>query len=238
MYLYHQKTTSTPFTSYTLTQSTADNNADNNNAHDDKNMFPMTTPQPATLLPTATVPTHNNSPITEPDMHHPKKQAANKAATTINDDDNFPMMMLMTMMPMTCSPQPLPPTHDTNPSPKSVMKPHKNSFHDLTTHWLRAYFDPVFQTTEHLAAAIANLSNSILKTSFKNASTPDPTSQKPNINQQSNCPQPPRYRPHKLTSFLYPLLPTCHPNHSYTTVLDHPSISMYCRYMAHDFRPP
>jgi len=64
-------TTSTHFTSYPMTQSTAKNKANNNNAHDASNDFPEM-PLLETFLPTPPVPTHNNRPITELEMHYQK----------------------------------------------------------------------------------------------------------------------------------------------------------------------
>jgi len=102
-------------------------------------------------------------------MHYPEQPTANEATANANANNNFPMMM--TMM-MTCS-LPLPPTCAPNTIPKPEMH-YVNLCPDLTTHWLHATFEPVFQAIDCLTIAIANLSNRILKASLKNTSPLDP----------------------------------------------------------------
>ncbi len=233
----HTTTTSTHFTPYPPTQSSAANKADNA-AHDADMYFSMMMRSPATVLPTPSVPSHDNSPITGLEIHYLKQRAASKAVATTAANHHSPRMTSTTTKPMTCPPPPLPSTRAPNTIPKPAMQPQVHSYHDLTTHWLCATLDPVFQAIDRPAAAIADLPNRILEAHLKTASTTDSKPQKLHPNQQSYYSQPHRHRPHKPNPFLHPQLSTCHPSHFYMTLPDHPGISVYRRYMAHDFLPP
>jgi len=117
-------------------------------------------------------PTSNNSLLPAVPTKHKLQQSADTAAAATADDDDLLMMTTMITMMMTIQLTTLPPTraHHHIPEPRThhLNHPHNN---DLTTHWIRNAFDPVFQALDCLAENMADLSD-ILAEVIKNLSQP------------------------------------------------------------------
>ncbi len=114
-----------------------------------------------------------------------------------------------------------------------------------TTHWIHDTIAPVVQAVNRLAAAFADLSNSIMATvetltscNVTNHFTKMPT----HTTQQALDPQQTHHRHQKHTKhrqFRCPPLPNSHPHLSHNQPVQVTTrLPIYYRYLAHNFQPP